>query len=419
MSGDATFRRMAISGGKAAAPDVRRLMLLVAGTLILSYVDRGLLPIAAPLVLDDLGLSATAFGIAIAAFFWVYAPVHFVAGWMVDRYDVYRLYGAGIGIWGLATALTAAASGLTALVGSRLLMGLGQSFLFPGSSRIIVRHAGEHLRGRMNAVVIASIAIGQALAASLGGLALAAFGWRGAFVAFGLMTIAWLVPWHRATRHLHAIMTDAGEDGIAYPVILRCRALWATTAGHFCTNYVLYFVIAWLPLFLVRERGLPLETMALLTTLTFAGQAGGALGAGALGDLLVSRGGNPRVVYKSLIVGCVLVSGLFVLAVAGASDAWLPLVLIGTGTAIGGGGALVYVIAQRLAGPRAAGRWVGVQNGAANVAGIVGPILTGILVDTSGNYQAALLLAALVALAGGLLWGLAVPRVEPLHWHAR
>jgi MFS family permease len=76
----------------------------------------------------------------------------------------------------------------------------------------------------------------------------------------------------------------------------------------------------------------------------------------------------------------------------------------------------VYSIPQTLAGPRAAGRWVGVQNFFGNLAGIVAPYATGLMVDRSGHYGWAFLVAGVVTFAGAAAWGWMIPKVEPLAW---
>ena len=86
--------------------------------MLLNYVDRGAVGIAAPKLKDELMLSATAFGIAVSAFSWIYAPAQFAVGWLSDRFCVYRLIGAGLVVWALATFLTGFANGLVMLVAS-------------------------------------------------------------------------------------------------------------------------------------------------------------------------------------------------------------------------------------------------------------------------------------------------------------
>ena len=121
-----------------------RLTLLLGALVLLNYVDRGAIGIAAPKLKDELGLSATAFGIAVSAFSWIYAPAQLAVGWLSDRFCVYRLVAIGLAIWSFATFLTGFADGLMLLITLRLVLGIGEGVAFPSASKIIARHvAGE------------------------------------------------------------------------------------------------------------------------------------------------------------------------------------------------------------------------------------------------------------------------------------
>ena len=125
------------AGGRRSASSSAFLVGLLGVAILLSYVDRGLLAVSGPLLKDELGLSATEFGLAVSAFFWVYAPGQLVSGWLVDRFDVKRLFGGGVALWGVATALMGAVGSLFSLVALRAILGFGQSFCFTGSSKMI------------------------------------------------------------------------------------------------------------------------------------------------------------------------------------------------------------------------------------------------------------------------------------------
>src|SRR5262249_52797749 len=79
------------------------LIVLLGAAVFLNYVDRGAIGIAAPVMKKELGLSAEAYGIAFSAFFWIYAPVQLVTGWLCDRISVYKLMAAGILLWAAST----------------------------------------------------------------------------------------------------------------------------------------------------------------------------------------------------------------------------------------------------------------------------------------------------------------------------
>src|SRR6476620_988447 len=146
------------------------LILMLGAAVFLNYVDRGAIGIAAPRMKDELGLSEEAYGLAFSAFFWIYAPVQFFAGWLCDRFSVYRLMAFGIAIWAGATLLMGLAGGFVSLLVLRVMLGVGESISFPGSSKIIARHVPAERRGMANAAVAAGIALGTAIGTLAGGL---------------------------------------------------------------------------------------------------------------------------------------------------------------------------------------------------------------------------------------------------------
>ena len=148
-SGDTAIHGRMKSGTSGA------LVLLLGAAVFLNYVDRGAIGIAAPLMKAELGLSDEAYGVAFSAFFWVYAPVQLFAGWLCDRFSVYRLMAAGILLWAGSTLLMGFAGGFASLLVLRIMLGVGESISFPGSSKIIARHVPPERRGVANAAVAA------------------------------------------------------------------------------------------------------------------------------------------------------------------------------------------------------------------------------------------------------------------------
>src|SRR6476659_4225051 len=123
----------------------------------------------------DLGLSPKAYGIAFSAFFWVYAPVQLFTGWLCDRFSVYKLMAAGTILWAGSTLLMGMVGGFTSLLVLRIMIGVGESIAFPGTSKIIARHIPVEQRGIANAAVAAGIALGPAVGTLVGGLIVASW----------------------------------------------------------------------------------------------------------------------------------------------------------------------------------------------------------------------------------------------------
>ena len=131
---------MATLARRTALNPAAALVLLLGASVLLNYIDRGAIGVAAPLMKSELGLTATAFGVAVSAFFWIYAPVQLVLGWLCDRVSVYRLLALATVLWSISTLLMGFVGGFASLLVLRLFLGLGESIVFPAGSKIICRH---------------------------------------------------------------------------------------------------------------------------------------------------------------------------------------------------------------------------------------------------------------------------------------
>ena len=383
--------------------------------ILLTYVDRGAVATAAPKMNAELGLDPAQFGFLVSVFFYPYTLLQLVVGWLCDRHSVYRLFSWGVAIWALATLLTGFVEGFVLLVALRLLLGLGEAICFPGASKIIAQNIAPERRGLSNAIVIAGVAFGPAVGTLFGGMILIEWGWRAIFTVFGGLTLVWLLPWMLISRRLVDVSPQAAAEP-TYPMhrLLRFRALWAVSLGHFCGNFVIYFIVAWLPLYLAKERALGVETMTVLATATFMAQGVMAIVAGWGSDRWTASGRDEGAMRRTLSAGGALVSALGIVGIAYSPNSLavlLPWLLL-TGAAAGVLSINIFALAQMFAGPRLAGSWVGVQNFFANFAGIIAPAVTGVMIARSGNYTSAFMLAAAVSVLGGLSWLFFMPKVR-------
>ena len=395
------------------------IVLLLALAVFINYVDRGNLATAAPLMKDELGLTAGQIGVLLSAFFWTYVPGQVVAGWLAEKINPYRALALGLALWSIATALTGLAAGFAMFVALRLLLGLGESVAFPCSSKLLAQHLPPHRLGLANGLIALGLSLGPAFGTFAGGMLMAELGWRQVFILFGLVSLLWLWPWLVATRHLSA--ADDGPKIDAAPpfrAILARREAWGAGLGHFCCNYGFYFVISWLPLYLVKARGFSVAEMAEIGGLIYLVYAGSSLATGWLSDRWMAAGGSANLVRKTIICSGNVLTALAMLGCMLGSAPVAIASLFVAGVAFGFGSPNIFAIAQTLAGPRAAGKWVGFQNCVGNLAGIVAPIVTGMVVDRTGEFTWAFAVAAAVSLAGVIGWGLMIPRIAPIDWSA-
>lgn len=397
---------------KAFAPTLVLLLLAV----LINYVDRGNLALAAPLIKVEWGISASKLGILFSAFFWTYMSLQFVVGWVVDRFNVNAVMAVGFLVWSLSTAATGLVNGFAMLLVMRLVLGAGESVMFPASSKLCAQHLPEHRRGLANALIIAAIRWGSAIGTFGGGLLMAKFGWRTTFIVVGLAGLLWLPAWQLWKPGPPTIpeKTVAGMPSVA--AILRQRSFWGAATAHFCGNYLLYFLISWLPYYLVRERHLSITLMAATAGILYALDSFSAIAAGWVSDLFIRNGRSPAIVRRTTMAAGFAVSAVALVACpfCGPHTYLGCLLAIGVGSGIGNSGS--FAVGQTLAGSRAAGRWVGLQNGVANLSGIAGPPLTGLLIDLTGHFDAALGVAAGISVIGGLAWIFGVRKLEQVKW---
>lgn len=390
------------------------LVLLLGVAVLLNYTDRGAIGIAAPLMTSELKLGPEAFGLVLSAFFWVYAPVQLVVGWLVDRLSVYRLLAAGVLLWAAATLAMGFVAGFASLLLLRVLLGIGETIAFPGASKIITRHVPHEQRGMANAALALGIALGPAVGTLAGGLILAAQGWRAIFFVFGAVTLLWLVPWQLAVRNCKEPAAETGNKSVPLRKLLGKWPLWSMSIAHVASNYVFYFLLGWLPLFLTKSRGLPIGEMTFIATLGYAAQAVSAFGFGYISDWWTRSGYGEPAVRRAMMFGGQLLAAAAVVALAYAhSEASLALILCVAGVATGALSLNTYAVAQMFAGPRAAGTWVGIQNAIGNLSGIFGSILTGFIVQTAG-YTSACIVTGAIAATGALWWIVGVPAIREI-----
>src|ERR1039457_318640 len=112
------------------------LVFLVSTAVFIAYIDRGTLATAAPLMQDELHLSASQLGILLSAFYYGYALVMAPVSWLVERYGAPRMLALGVVVWSVATLATGFANGFATILALRLLLGLGESPAFPAASKV-------------------------------------------------------------------------------------------------------------------------------------------------------------------------------------------------------------------------------------------------------------------------------------------
>ena len=388
---------------------------LLAAVLFINYVDRGAVPTAIPLIQHDLRLDNEQVGRLLSAFFMVYAFIQIPVGWLAERYGAHRVLAGGLVVWSAATMLMGVTSSFTMLFCLRMLLGLGESAGFPAVSKLMAAVVPVRSLGLANGIVAFGYLMAPGVGIFAAGLLIDHVGWRGTFATFGLLSLLWLVPW--AFVRLPKLATARSDAATpTWSMVLAQRGLWGTSLGLFSSNYMWYFMLSWLPGFLVNERGFSMHEMEHVGTLGYIVNGLSALATGWAIDRHIRRGGSANFAYKLVMVVAHAGAVPCMLGMALGSQNIAVASMFGFQVLMGASSPGCYAMSQILAGPRASGRWVGIQNSVGNVSGIISPWLTGFIVDRTGHFTLAFIACAIVSLAGIIGWIGMIPNLAPIRW---
>lgn len=407
------------------APPVRKVsrldwvvLLLLVVSVAINYVDRGILSVAGVALSKELDLKPHQLGFLLSAFFWTYAGFQLISGWLIDRYNVLMVFAIGFAVWSTATALTGVVKGFAALFVLRLLLGVGESVAYPSYSKIIAAGFPERQRGVANGLIDVGCKLGPATGMIVGGLILVRYGWRMVFLSIGVASLLWLIPWFIAAPKIGAVSIKRSSNlGPGFLTILSRKDAWGTLLGLFCANYGWYFMLTWLPQYLLMERHYSTRMMALTGWLPFCATAAGATIGGILSDRWIRRGGGTTQVRKTFVVGGLTGSAILLLPAATIADQVAAMSLLITAAFIYGlYSSNLWTITQTLAGTLAAGKWTGLQNCAGNVAGIAAPVVTGFIVERTGSFYFAFVWVCVNLVISAASFLFIVGKVEPVVW---
>ena len=392
------------------------ILALMVASVAINYVDRTSLSTAAPLLGVDLAISPAKMGMLLSAFFWTYAFLQLVSGWLVDRHGVRWVMAIGFFIWSAATTATGLVHSFATLLWLRLLLGAGESVAYPCYSKIIAANFAEHQRGLANSLIDAGTKFGPALGIFAGGILMGRYGWRPVFTILGLGSLLWLPAWFKWMPSGPAAVHTAQWEGPGFAEICAQKQAWATIIGHFSGNYLWYFLITWLPSYLVQERGFSMSTMAYVGALAFCVTGITTIITGVLADRAIAAGATPTRVRKTCVIaGLGLATSVVTVAVVHGTMASMACLMFAC-IAYGVFASSHWAIPQTIAGPVAAGKWTGLQNCLANLAGVAAPAITGFAVERTGHFLWAFAICSVVVLAGAAAYAFLLGPVEPLEW---
>lgn len=408
-------------------------LLVIAGCV--NYLDRSAVSVANPLIRDDLGLSVGQMGLLLSAFTWSYGLAQLPAGILVDRLAARRMLGAGLVLWSLAQMAAAFALSLTQFVWARAALGLGESPMYTGGTRVCADWYPVRERTLPVAVFNASASLGPAIAPGVLTWLMTAFGWRSMFMIIGVAGLLIAAAWLAVYRGPASAGLSAGERAAigadrAVPAglpprrealfrdagrLLRLRTTWGMAIGFFGVIYMTWLYATWLPGYLEAQRHLSVTAAGLLTSIPLSAGFVGALAGGVVSNRLVRAGIGPRDACRIPVIWGMLGTAVFTLAGAFVPSTWAALALLSGGVFLANlASSCGWALGALMVPPEEVGTLEAIQNIGGSVGGGMAPVVTGYAVEATGSFVPALCLAAAVAVLSALTyWGMVrPPRME-------
>ncbi len=396
----------------------------------INYIDRAALSIAAPYISKEFNLNAADMGLIFSSFFVGYALFNFVGGYLADRFGPRKTFGTAMSIWSIFGGLTALTFNFSSLYIVRVLFGFGEGPIGSANNKTINSWFPVGERARAVGISTGGMSFGAALAGPIVGFMAIHWGWKTPFVVLMALGLVWTYFWFKLVsdhprNHSNVSkeeLREIEEGQITASVIsskasllyfLKQPTILGTAIAFFASNYILYFFLTWFPSYLVMAHGLSLKDMAIVSAIPWLVGFIGQVGGGFVSDFVYRKTGNLMfsrkiVIVVSLIFAAIGVSlgGLTHSATSAVALMSITIFFMYLTTAN------YWAIIQDTVRGENVGAVGGFVHLLSNLAGIIGPVVTGFLVLHTNNFVVAFLLAGALAIVGALAVTLGVKPIK-------
>ena len=399
-----------------------KVIILTVAAVFICYIDRVVISLAIIPMSEEAGWNETQKGIILGSFYIGYMVTQIYGGVVSDRIGAKIVLGTGLVVWSLFTLITPLAffGGMVALVIARVGMGLGEGITFPAWHSLYARWIPFSERARSVAVSNSAIPIGTIFGLVVTPLIILSYGWEWAFYIYGGLGFVWYYFWNRIVEstpkedknitndELEFIIENApaSEKAVSLP-FSKWRSnlpLWAITVAHFCNNYSLFVFLSWLPIFIKDGLGVPMAAVGFLAMLPHVASFLFLNIGGYFADYLTNKGIRLLTVRKlsnSIAFGG---SGICLCIVPELESVAGIIAIMCLGNIFGGFSAGGFIVNHADIGPNHTGRLMGITNMIAALPGLIGGVLTGIILDVTNSWDIVFYVVAGITFFGGIFY---------------
>lgn len=388
----------------------------------INYMDRTAFSVAAPFLTKEFNLSPADLGMLFSSFFMGYALFNFVGGYLSDIYGPRKIFSFFMCVWSVFCGLTGAAFSFASLFIVRVCFGIGEGPISSTTSKTVSNWFPAKERSSAMGIASSGTPLGAAVAGPIVGLITLYFSWKIAFVIMALIGVVWAFFWWHTAHDLPSEDPKISPDELAeitqgqvnasgvvddrkmpLTYYLKKSTVLLTALAFFAYNYNLFFFLTWFPSYLTMAKGLSIAKMTIVTTLPWIAGFIGLASGGILSDFIYRKTGKLMFSRKIILVGGLGLTSVCV-AVTGFAESVTSAVSL-MAVAIFGlylTGSTYWALIQDTVSSKNVGGVSGFVHFLANLSGVIGPTVTGFIVQSTGAFTSAFVLAGALALFGAL-----------------
>jgi sugar phosphate permease len=382
-------------------------------------MDRVNLSVAVPLIMDEFHLNASQIGVIISGLTIGYTIMNFPGGFLADRFSPKSILIIALVSWSFFTLATGFAWSFVSLFIIRILFGASEGPLGPCNTKIVSQWMLPRERGIASGLWLSAMTLGMVVGAPLSAYIIHTYGWRSVFYVFGVAGVGLAVltyyvlqskpeehPWmsknelaiirkHNPLEKMSARNESTGKMLLA---IFSSPLAWLLALTYFGLTALYWANVGWLPTYFVKARGSDILSSGLYSALPYFSASLGPVIIGAISDRLFKGWRSPLLIIVSLIT----VPFVFIAVNAAQLNTSLVAFCLAAFFDFAGIG-LMWALSLELFSKERVAAASGFMLMWGSAAGILSPIITGVILQNTGSFNHAYYAFAIAALFSAIL----------------